>query len=103
LARTWKVLAWEIAAFEPLQPDFDLGLPISIIATCADSFMVDSFCTPSFDPQIFDHKSLVFFAQISPFTDVMNCSNREGPIGFHDVVFGNLLSQFIFNDYRLWY
>jgi hypothetical protein len=71
----WKVLAWEIAAFEPMEPDFDLGLPISIVAKCAEEFVADSFCAPSFDPKIFDHKSLVFFVHLSSLTDFVTFSN----------------------------
>lgn len=99
----WKVLTWEIAAFESLKPDLNLKPPVCIVASYADEFLVDSFCAPSFDPKIFAHTSFVFLAHISALKSFMNVSNWEGSIGFHDFFYENLLSQFLLQDYRLCY
>jgi hypothetical protein len=57
-------LAWDIAAFEHREPDFDVGLPIAIVVKYVDQFMVGPFCAPSFDLKTFDYESLVLFAHI---------------------------------------
>jgi hypothetical protein len=37
----WKFPAGEIAAFEPLEPDFDVGPRVCIVAECAREFLMD--------------------------------------------------------------
>jgi hypothetical protein len=70
----WKVPAGEIAAFKLLKPNFDLAPPASIVAECARQSLVDPFCAPSFDPELFDHESLVLLVHLSSITYFTNFS-----------------------------
>jgi hypothetical protein len=67
------VPAGEIAAFEALEPDFDLNPSVRIAAQSARHFLADLFCIPSFEPEIFDDESLVLPVHLSSRTYFTNC------------------------------
>jgi hypothetical protein len=69
-----KVRRSEIAGLETLHPDSDLELLSSIVAECVRQFWVDCFGVPSFDPDIFDEKSLVRPGHVSSTTPFINLS-----------------------------
>jgi hypothetical protein len=64
-----------MAAVELLHPDFDLGLPATIVTECVHQFLVDYSCGPFFNPEIFDEKSSVQPDHVSSMTLSIKLSN----------------------------